>query len=154
MHRCKVNASLDAVRKRGLSVSLHVAHEIALAGVDGKPLRRRQVQSPPLPDVRGPPRWWRIAVPYAVAHELGHLMMDKLFVLKRDGLPLPAQAEYQHHYHGPATAGFPENQNLMRPSATKNRGIKEPKRIWNVKDKDGYNQAADLVSNLQGLQIP
>ena len=92
--------------------------------------------------------------PYAVAHEFGHLMMDKLFVLKRDGLPLPAQAEYQHHYHGPATAGFPENQNLMRPSATKNRGIKEPKRIWNVKDKDGYNQAADLVSNLQGLQIP
>jgi hypothetical protein len=93
--------------------------------------------------------------PYAVAHEFGHLLMDKLFVLKRDGLPLPVDKDFHHHFNSPtAPAGFPLDQNLMRPAATNVKGIDQPKRLWEVKDKDGYNQLADLVSNLQSLQVP
>lgn len=92
---------------------------------------------------------------YVVAHEFGHLIMDKFDFLQnsKPPLPLPADQNFQHHFNPPAIPGYPLNQNLMRPEAGLALEIAAPKRIWNIADADKYNQFADLNSNVQKLQI-
>lgn len=92
--------------------------------------------------------------PYVVAHELGHLLMDKLAYLKAHGLPIPTEASnkvYQHHYHS-NNPQYPDPQNLMYPTAANSpTTVFSPKRLWNVADAEGYNQVEDLIANIQGL---
>jgi hypothetical protein len=90
-----------------------------------------------------------VLFPYVVAHEFGHLLMDKFASL---GAAAP-NTEFRHHFNPPATPGYPLNQNLMRPQAGKALRIDAPKRIWDIEDADKYNQLKDLRSNVQKLQI-
>jgi hypothetical protein len=89
--------------------------------------------------------------PYVVPHELGHLLMDKAIFLKNK--PKPADENFIPHFNPPAIPGYPLNQNLMRPTAANAFGLAAPKRIWDVEDKDKYNQMKDLQNNVSNLQI-
>lgn len=94
---------------------------------------------------------------YAVAHEIGHLLMDKTDTLKKSGKDVP-DGEDRRHYTSPDTLqvkvpGYPSDQNLMRLNGPIGTGIHRPRRIWNVDDANGYNWAADLQSNAAKLQI-
>jgi len=90
---------------------------------------------------------------YVVAHEFGHLLMDKKDALSTatPKLPVPAN-EFAHHFNSPGP-GYPLNQNLMRPRAGDLLAINAPKRIWDVEDANKYNQLSDLRGNVQRLQI-
>jgi hypothetical protein len=91
--------------------------------------------------------------PYVVAHELGHLLMDKRLFLEDNKKTIPANEDFLYHFNPPAKPGYPLNQNLMRPLATDASGLGEPKRIWDVEDADSYNQFKDLLNNVSNLQI-
>jgi hypothetical protein len=90
--------------------------------------------------------------PYSVAHEFGHLLMDKVAALRKEGITVPNDSTADH-FNSPSIA-YPAQANLMRSTAANNPGINQPKRLWDVKDKNGYNQLEDLRRNLQQLLLP
>lgn len=85
--------------------------------------------------------------PVTVAHELGHLLMDKLATLGKD-----AGGEFTHHFNSP-NADYPRDQNLMRSGTSNDTAIGASKRIWDVPDKDGYNWYQDLMTNVRHLRV-
>ncbi|TWT42100.1 hypothetical protein RAS1_32280 [Phycisphaerae bacterium RAS1] len=71
--------------------------------------------------------------PYAAAHEIGHLLIDKSRLVVSSG-----------HYVAPAGAAGtlrPDTRNLMSPAALPLRETATaPKRLWDNDDADAYNQ--------------
>ena len=88
--------------------------------------------------------------PTVIAHELGHLLMDKRDFLSSENLPLPTSEKQQSHYNS-NDLKMPNAQNLMNSSTEGAVSVFSSKRIWNVKDADGYNQFDDLKTNRMGL---
>lgn len=87
--------------------------------------------------------------PYTIAHELGHILMDKMDYLSSHSLPVPA-TNSNHHYNS-NNPQLPNSQDLMNPSTVNQVSIFSSKRIWNVKDADNYNQYEDLLNDRMGL---
>lgn len=87
--------------------------------------------------------------PYTIAHEIGHILMDKMDYLSSHSLPVPA-TNSNHHYNS-NNPQLPNNQDLMNPITVNQVSVFSSKRIWNVNDADNYNQYADLLSDRMGL---
>lgn len=90
--------------------------------------------------------------PYTIAHEIGHILMDKSDYLSAHSLPIPPpDSNHEHHYNS-TNPQFPNAQNLMNATGAANvASVFSGKRIWNVKDADNYNQYEDLMSDRMGL---
>lgn len=87
--------------------------------------------------------------PYTIAHEIGHILMDKMDYLSSHSLPVPT-TNSNHHYNS-NNPKLPNNQDLMNPFTVSQVSVFSSKRIWNAPDADNYNQYQDLLNDRMGL---